>query len=379
VKKHVLAIAILVILALLVVACSAEPETVEVTRIITETETETIEVTRIVEVEGETVTEVQEVEVPVEVTRIVEVPAEAAIVRVAFPSSIDIDDIAAMLAFEKMQDEGFAVAPTFYAQGELAAAAVAGGQADFGTGASTIWLSAIQAGEPLAGIMEQSANGWSVMGINDVEDCEDIDGMRTAIHSEGSVSTAMLRAYIDEVCPDIEPNYLVIPGSENRAAALMAGEIDVTPSELIDSIRIMELQPGEFHRIANFATDLPGLKTGGYWVSKEFAEENPEAVESFIRNVLEIHRRINNEPEWFIEQVPRFLEMEDEDIALLPQIVDALLAVNNYPINGGLTQESAQFTIDFFTNSERLEPGLTAEEAFDLSYLESVLAEIGEQ
>jgi NitT/TauT family transport system substrate-binding protein len=380
-KKHVLAIAILVILALLVAACSAEPETIEVTRIVTETETETIEVTRVVEVEGESVTEIQEVEVEVEVTRVVEVevPAEAAIVRVAFPSSLDIDDIAALLAFEKMQDEGFAVAPTFYAQGELAAAAVAGGQADFGVGASTIWLSAIQAGEPLAGIMEQTANGWSVMGINDVEDCAGIDGMRTAIHSEGSVSTAMLHAYIDDVCPDIEPNYLVIPGSENRAAALMAGEIDVTPSELIDSIRIMELQPGEFHRIANFATDLPGLKTGGYWVSREFAEQNPEAVESFIRNVLEIHRRINDEPEWFVEQVPRFLELEEEDIALLPEIVDALLAINNYPINGGMTTESVQFTIDFFTDAGRLESGLTAENSFDLSYLESVLEEIGER
>ncbi|MCH2540380.1 MAG: ABC transporter substrate-binding protein, partial [Anaerolineales bacterium] len=179
--------------------------------------------------------------------------AEVDIVRVAFPSSLDIDDIAALIAFEKMQDEGFAVVPTFYAQGELAVAAVAGGQADFGVGASTVWLSAILKGEAVTGLMEQTANGWSVMGIKDVEGCAEIDGMRTAIHSEGSVSTAMLRAYINENCPGIEPDYMVIPGSENRAAALMAGEIDVTPSELIDSIRISELRPGEFHRIANFA------------------------------------------------------------------------------------------------------------------------------
>ena len=367
------------VLVLVLAACggTTEPETVEVTRVVTQTETvvEEVEVTRVVE--GESITEVQEVEV----TRVVEVEVsgEAQIVRVAFPSSLDIDDVAALLAFEKMQDEGFAVAPTFYAQGELAAAAVAGGQADFGVGASTVWLTAILAGEPLAGIMEQTANGWSVMGILDVTSCEEIGGMRTAIHSEGSVSTAMLRAYIDENCPGTEPEYLVIPGSENRAAALMAGEIDVTPSELIDSIRVMELRPGEFHRVANFATDLPGLKTGGYWVRTGFADENPEAVESFIRNVLEVHRRINDEPEWFVEQVPRFLEMEDEDIALLPGIVDALLAINNYPVNGGLTLESGQFTIDFFTDAGRLDAGLTAEQAFELSYLENVLAEIGER
>jgi NitT/TauT family transport system substrate-binding protein len=304
---------------------------------------------------------------------------EPLIVRVAFPSSLDIDDIAALLAFEKMQDEGFAVAPTFYAQGELAAAAVAGGQADFGVGASTVWLTAITKEAPIVGIMEQTANGWSVMAINDVTSCDDIDGMRTAIHSEGSVSTAMLRAYIGSTCPGIEPSYLVIPGSENRAAALMAGEIDVTPAELIDSIRISELRPGEFHRIANFATDLPGLKTGGFWASTEFVEANPEAVKSFIRNVLEVNRRISDEPDWFVEQVPRFLEMEEEDIALLPEIVDALLAINNYPVNGGMTLEGGKYTIDFFTDAGRLDEGLTAEKAYALSYLDEVLDEIGKR
>jgi peptide/nickel transport system substrate-binding protein len=62
---------LLLIFALVLAACQAEPETVEVTRVITETvtETEQIEVTRIVE--GESITE------QIEVTRVVEVVAEA--------------------------------------------------------------------------------------------------------------------------------------------------------------------------------------------------------------------------------------------------------------------------------------------------------------
>ena len=64
----------LLLVAVLLAACTAEPETeiVEVTRVVTETVTEEVEVTRIVE--GEVVTEIQEVEV--EVTRIVEVAME---------------------------------------------------------------------------------------------------------------------------------------------------------------------------------------------------------------------------------------------------------------------------------------------------------------
>ncbi len=307
------------------------------------------------------------------------VEKEPLIIRVAFPSSVDIDDVAALLAFEKMQDEGFAVVPTFYAQGELAATAVAGGQADFGVGSSTVWLTAIQKGAPITGIMEQVANGWSLMAVQEISGCADIDGKRVAIHSEGSVSTAMLRAYIGANCPGVEPNYVVIPGSENRAAALMAGEIDATPAELIDSIRIAELRPDEFSRVANFAIDLPGLKTSGIWVRSEFAGQHPEAVKSFIRNVLETNRRINEDPEWFMEQVIRFLEMDEDDIALLPMIVEALMAVDNYPVNGGITMEGAQYTIDFFADAGRLDPGLTAGQVYDLSYLEAVLVDIGER
>ena len=48
-------------------------------------------------------------------------------------------------------------------------------------------------------------------------------------------------------------------------------------------------------------------------------------------------------------------------------------------MNGGLTLEGGQFTIDFFTDAGRLDAGLKAEDAYDLSYLEKVLAEIGER
>jgi ABC-type Fe3+-hydroxamate transport system substrate-binding protein len=68
-KRLFLLICLLMVAAVALAACT--PETVEVTRVVTETETITEEVTRIV-TEMETVTE----EVPVEVTRLVEAPAD---------------------------------------------------------------------------------------------------------------------------------------------------------------------------------------------------------------------------------------------------------------------------------------------------------------
>jgi len=299
------------------------------------------------------------------------------IIRVAFPSTIDINDVAALLAFEKLAAEGIAVVPTFYAQAELAVTAVATGQAELGVGSATVWLSAILQDAPIVGLMEQNSNSWSLMAVNSIQSCQDLDGKRTAIHSEGAVSTAMLHAYVALNCPGAEPEYLIIPGSENRAAALMAGEIDATPSELIDALSIQALRPGEFQVISNFAVDLPGLYTTGVWVDREFLQEHPDQIRSFLRALLEIHRQINDDPEWFSGQVTRFLDFEDEELALLPEIIAALLAVDNYPLNGGIDLAGAQYTIDFFTASGALTAGLTADKVYDLSHLEAVLDEIG--
>jgi len=291
------------------------------------------------------------------------VQAKPSELRVAFGSSVDIDDVALMLAFEAMEEaSGIPVTPTFFAQGELAAVAVASDQADIGVGASTVWLTAIQKGTPVVGIASQNANGWSVMGIPSVQSCADIQGKSTAIHSEGAVSTAMMRAYIQSTCEGTDPNYLIIPGSENRTAALLAGEIDVTPVELIDSLRIMSLRPAEYHRIVDFAASLPDF-----------------TLVSLLTHLLEIHRRIKIEPECFIAQVPRFLEMDESSLALLPQIVDALLSIDNFPANGGLTAQAGQYTIDFFIDAGRLEPGLQASTVYDLSYLASALKSLGIQ
>jgi NitT/TauT family transport system substrate-binding protein len=300
-------------------------------------------------------------------------------IRAAFPSTPDIDDVSLLIAFERLIEQGIVIEPTFFAQGELAAVALAGGESELGSGSATVWLTAIEQGAPIIGTMENYVNGWSVMAVNEIASCADLDGMRVAIHSEGSVSTAMLRAWIDQTCPGSEPQFLVIPGSENRAAALMAGEIDATPSELIDAIRIDALQPGKFHRVADFAVDLPGLHTGGLWMASDWAAENPEIVQSIVQTVLEVQREVVDNPEWFVEQVPNYLDIAEAELPLLPAIVDAMLAIDSFPVNGGLTMDGAQGTLDFFTEAGRLDGTVSAEKAYDLSYLNQVIDEIGRQ
>jgi multiple sugar transport system substrate-binding protein len=89
-KLKKLTLFIVLLLAATAVLSACAPQTVEVTRVVTETVTEEVEVTRVVEIDGETVIETVTEEVAVEVTRIVEVEVDAADEPVAEAGEDDV-------------------------------------------------------------------------------------------------------------------------------------------------------------------------------------------------------------------------------------------------------------------------------------------------
>ena len=120
---------------------------------------------------------------------------------VGYPSAVDVEDIPSLMAHELLAEQGYTVTPTFYAQAELAVAALARGDADFSVGAGrTIWQ-AVSQGADLITIMEHAANGWLALSVPEIATCRDLEGRRYAHHSEGGVSKAMSDAYILENCP----------------------------------------------------------------------------------------------------------------------------------------------------------------------------------
>ena len=341
------------------VACGvqAQPQTI----------VQTVEVEKVVTVEVEKQVEVEKI-----VT--VEVPRQVVKIRVAYPSTVDFEDIPSLIAHDMLVDQGYAIVPTFYAQSELAVEALARGDAEFGNGAERTFWAAVTQGASIRTIVEQSANAWSIYSIPDITTCQDLEGQRLAQHSEGAVSKAMTDAYILENCPGTTPNTIILPGSENRAAALLAGEIDATPVELADAVRIDLQAPGQYHILTNFAKDVPNLETTGMYVNGDFAAKNPEAVKAYIRAMLTVHRQIAEDPQILIDEATKWLPIEPE---ALPKIADAYIAINAFDVNGGLSEETLQYSLDFYTNSGSLEAGLTLDDVADLSYLNEVLEEMG--
>lgn len=295
-------------------------------------------------------------------------------IRVAYPSQADFEDVPSLIAAERLSARAYKVETTFFAQPELAIEAISRGSADIGNGSARTYLKAIQKGSPIKVIAEQAGNSWSVLAVRSIRACADLDGKRLAIHSEGAVSTAMLRAYLQKQCPQAKPNMVVIPGSENRAAALLAGQIDATPAELADVVQVLAKRPDDFHVMANFAKDVPELKATLLYASTRIIGEAPSAVQDYVETVVQVHRDINRNPKLLEEAAPKYLSIAKE---LLPDVVKAHMAANAFDPNGGLNSAAMEFSIKFFTETGDLDPGLTVSQTTDLSFLEKALAKLG--
>lgn len=279
-----------------------------------------------------------------------------------------------LAAIDQLNSEGWDI--SFYqivAGADVAADGIARGDFATGSGAINVYFAAIQAGAPLKVVAARNANAWYLYARHNIESCEDLAGVRLAIHSEASSSTALVRQYIAETCPETQPNYIVIAGSENRFAALIADEVDASPVEVFDGIALDREASDRFYPMVNFAEALPDLYTNSQVFNTDFAEANPTTVAEFLAALLEQYRMIEGNPEYFRELDERYTEAELLDDDYLEFYADGF-----YPIDGGLTEEGVQYIIDYFETQGSIESGLTVEEAADLSYLEAANAALDE-
>lgn len=301
-------------------------------------------------------------------------PPKSGTIRIGFSSSVDMGDVPSYMAHELLTAQGYTLQVITFASADLQAAALAQGELDIANGGvRPIWI-AIGKGADARTIMEQVANAWMLVAKSEYTACADLQGKRIAFTSAAALNRALFDAYVQQQCPGLKFETLLISGSESRMAALLAGELDAAPLELADWIQMQQKAPQRFNGMVDFARELPTLKTTGVYVRRAFAEQKPEAVRDYIRALLTVHRALRVDPAQLQNAAVKFLKV---DPATAQTITQAYLARQMWDVNGGLTRQAVQFSIDFFTKIKSIPEGLTVEAVADLSYLDAVLAEIG--
>ena len=297
-------------------------------------------------------------------------------IRFAYPSSADMGDIPSRLAWEQLKSQGIEVTPQFFPKTELAVQAVVAGEADLAAAAGIAVVKAVESGINVKIIGEQVRNEWQLVTPVSFKEPKQLDGKRVGYHAPVSVTEALVKWMANYY--KITPNWMIIPGSDVRAEALMRGQLDATPAEIADVLNILHAKPGQFHVLISYARIFPQLIGTAYFARADYLQNNSAMVETVLEAILKAHRAVEARPALVKETTLRLLPETK------PELIDATAATYKelriWDVNGGAGKERADASIKFFEESGLLKPGVvTFQNSFDTGPLDKVLKKIGRQ
>ena len=295
-------------------------------------------------------------------------------VRFAYPSSADMGDVPSLLAWEQLKKQGIEVVPTFFPRTDLAVQAVVAGEVDIGSAAGIAVIKAVESGMNVRVIGEQVRNEWQLVTPVSLKDPKQLDGKRVGYHAPITVTEALVKWMAQHY--KITPNWLIIPGSDVRAEAIMRGQLDATPAEIVDVLNILNAKPGQFHVLISYAKIFPQLIGSMYFARADYLQKESAAVESVMEALLRAHRNAEERPASVRENALRLLPETK------PELIDAIAAsykeLRIWDINGGAGKERGDASIKFFEDAGLLKKGaVTFAQSFDTGPLDRVLKKIG--
>jgi NitT/TauT family transport system substrate-binding protein len=295
-------------------------------------------------------------------------------VRFAYPSSADMGDIPSLLAWEQLKKQGIEVIPTFFPKTDLAVHAVVAGEADMGSAAGIAVIKAVESGMNLRIVGEQVRNEWQLVTPVSLKEPKQLDGKRVGYHAPITVTEALVKWMANHY--KITPNWMIIPGSDVRAEALMRGQLDATPAEIGDVLNILNAKPGQFHVLISYAKTFPQLIGSMYFARADYMQKNTALVESVLAAILKAHRSAEENPGLIRESALRLLPETK------PALIDATAATYKelriWDINGGADKERGEASIKFFEEAGLLKKGAVSfQQAFDTGPMDAILKKIG--
>ena len=220
-------------------------------------------------------------------------------------------------------------------------------------------VKAVESGMNVRIIGEQVRNEWQLVTPVSFKDPKQLDGKRVGYHAPITVTEALVKWMADHY--KIIPTWMIIPGSDVRAEALMRGQLDATPAEIGDVLNILQAKPGQFHVLISYAKTFPQLIGSMYFARADYVQKNAATVESVLEAILNAHRAAEERPGLVKENALRLLPETK------PELIEATAATYKelriWDVNGGASKDRGDASIKFFEESGLLKKGAVSFQA----------------
>ena len=172
--------------------------------------------------------------------------------------NLDLDALLDFYVAERLSQMGYEVEMTNFASSGLRVEAMMRNDIHFVTGSvRNTWRAVAEVAEILT-LAETVGMDFVIIGAADIQSCKDWNG-RTIAHDELTSPTAATGDYyFAEVCPDAQPEFAYIDGSNARIYAIFSGSVDASVVHLDAALLLLNDAPTISTSSAICLTHYPG-------------------------------------------------------------------------------------------------------------------------
>jgi NitT/TauT family transport system substrate-binding protein len=292
---------------------------------------------------------------------------------IAFSNAVpQVEKIPTILASEQLKDEGYVIKLIWLQSSEDPVQAVVRGDAQIGTANASTLFGATAQGAPVKAIAAQNSPSYAMVVPASVTSPEGLDGLKIGIHAQVSATSLYTNLLLKDH-PTVKPDLVVLPGSENRIQALIAGELDASVVQLSDLQVLQEKAPGKYHVLYDYAAQMNDIIDSTLFTSDKFLRENPGAVHDFLAAMIAQQKRIKANPQVLIDAI--VANMPNVTPAQAKGFADTYLKSNVWPVDGNFTDESIAATLDAVKQFGGLDGEPTAKDCCTTEPLAGVLGQ----
>jgi ABC-type nitrate/sulfonate/bicarbonate transport system substrate-binding protein len=250
-------------------------------------------------------------------------------VRAAYASDLDPNDIADQFG---LQEAGAEV--TTLTEDSAVIAGLIRRDVDVGNIGLTEAIKAVQTGVPIKIFyVSQKRFEFVMVSQPDIETFDQLAGKRVAYHAPGSGTEILQRVLVRQHDPELEDKirWVVLPESPNRAAAMLAGRIDVTSLEFADVLTLQE--EGDYNLIGTWG-DIEGPSRDAIstvWVaSEDYYNQNKEQLQALAVQLQKGYNTFYDSKEAWMDLASSIVDVDEERLS---QSYDFYEEEEMYPVS----------------------------------------------
>lgn len=284
-------------------------------------------------------------------------------VTVGYPGGLGPGDVPSVLALDNLAEQGYETDYIEFDSPDVQTQALLRGDVNFAAMGPATVMSANINGADLKMISNDVRNDLQIVVSPEINECADLDGKTVAYHSEGSTSTAHLKRWLSDTCPEAQPEFMIISGSANRATALLEGQIAGTVVRLEDWIPAIRGNDDQAKVLVSLSEDQSELLAHTIATTTDALEEDSETAEAYIAALQQELDEMYEDPAAYAEKAAEFL---GTDAAELTEVYQQLVDLEIFPSEVGIDMDEVTATLEFYQESGSIPEGeLSADDVAD--------------